>query len=383
MFGAMLDYSYFTGDSTYDDIIARGISDNTGPNSDFLVPAHRLDEGNDDQAFWAFTVLSAAEKNFTHPESGPSWLDISVNIWNNMAARWNTTKCGGGLTWQIYADNFNGLNYKNSASNGGLFLISARLAQLTGNQTYIDWASKIWDWSVAVGFIDKYYNVYDGTDSATNCSEINPLSFTYQNGIYLYGAASLANVTGDATWAAHAKGLVGSASAFFTPPAAHTNGIMWEHACEGVGTCTKDMKSFKGYLSRFMAASAIMQPALAKNISSYLRTSAAAAGKACSGANVDGAPTGDGTTCGQKWYVGGFDGSVGLGQEMCALETVQGLLVVDTILDPDVTTTPPASPTTATPTPTTSKKSSAPTTAVGKTYTMAGLVCALFVCRMT
>ena len=50
-----------------------------------------------------------------------------------------------------------------------------------------------------------------------------------------------------------------------------------------------------------------------------LNATAVAAGKACSGgANA--------TECGQKWYVGGFDGSTGLGQQMTALETVQGIL---------------------------------------------------------
>jgi mannan endo-1,6-alpha-mannosidase len=50
-----------------------------------------------------------------------------------------------------------------------------------------------------------------------------------------------------------------------------------------------------------------------------LETTSLAAAAACSGGE-------NGVTCGQKWYVGGFDGSVGLGQQMCALETIQGLL---------------------------------------------------------
>ncbi|CAK7264465.1 hypothetical protein SEPCBS119000_001000 [Sporothrix epigloea] len=349
LMGAMLDYSYLTNDTSYDAIITAAIANNTGPANDFLVPLQYLDEGNDDQAFWAFTALTAAEHDFPRAVGAPSWLDMSINAWNNMVSRWNTTLCAGGFTWQIYSFNFNGLNYKNSASNGGVFLISARLALLTGNSTYVDWAEKVWNWSDGVGIIDKHYNVFDGTDSATNCTKINPLSFSYQNGIYLYGAAAMAKQTGDDVWAKRAEGLMGAASRFFSPFENATD-IMWEHACEGVGTCTKDMKTFKGFLSRFMYAAVEVLPSLAPNVTDYMRTSATAAGKACSGPN--------GTTCGQKWYVGGFDGSVGLGQEMCALETIQGLLTLNKVLAA-ANPPPPATTTTPTPSPSPTKNAGA------------------------
>lgn len=380
--GAMLDYSHYTNDTSYDDVIATAIMANTGPANNFIVPAHELDEGNDDQAFWAFTALTAAEHNFTQPadltpKGVPSWLDLSINVWNDMVVRWNTTKCEGGFTWQIYADNFNGLNYKNSASNGGFFLISARLALLTGNKTYVDWATKVWDWTDGVGIIDKHYNVFDGTDSATNCTQINPLSFSYQNGIFLYGAAALAKQTGDDVWATRAEGLLGAAALFFSPYKNATD-VMWEHACEGVGSCTKDMKTFKGFLSRFMYSSIQVLPSLASNVTDYMRTSATAAGKACTGANIDDAPTANGTTCGQKWYVNGFDGSVGLGQEMCALETVQGLLALNDVLAA-ANPQPTPSPTAPAPSPTSSKKSSAPgMPVVDLRWTVVSVACALF-----
>ena len=79
------------------------------------------------------------------------------------------------------------------------------------------------------------------------------------------------------------------------------------------------MKSFKGYLSRFMYASTLMVPSIQASVKELLNATATAAANACSGGD-------DSATCGQKWYVGGFDGNVGLGQQMCALETVQGHL---------------------------------------------------------
>lgn len=324
--GAMLDYSHYTNDSTYDDILTTAISAQAvSPSYDLMVPAYYGSEGNDDQAFWTFTVLSAAERNFpqTSDTSVPSYLQIAENAWNTISARWNTSACGGGLLWQIFADNPNGLNYRNSVSNGGLFQISARLYRATGNQTYLDWANKVWDWSTEIGFVDSSYYVYDGADSRTNCSVASRdnITFSYSAGIYMYGAAVLANATTDtesSTWLTRTEGLLKATSSFFSPYDNATN-IMYEHACEPYEVCDTDMKSFKGYLSRFMHASAVMVPTVQSQVSTYLDASAAAVGKACSGGDA-------GTTCGQKWYTGAFDGSVGLGQSMSALETVQGLL---------------------------------------------------------
>lgn len=321
LMGAMLDYSHYTNDTTYDETLTKAISYQVqAPSYDLMVVAHYGDEGNDDQAFWTFTVLSAAERNFpqTPDTTIPSWLQVAENSFNTMAARWNTSACGGGLLWQIFASNPNGLNYRNSVSNGGLFQISARLYRATGNQTYLDWANKVWDWTASVGFVSSDYYVYDGAHSSDNCTDLNELAFSYAQGIYLYGAAVLANATSDtdaATWLTRTQGLLGASASFFV----NDTNIMYEHACEPYGTCSTDMKSFKGYLSRFMASTALMVPTLSPQITTYLDTSAGAAGKACS--------SGDGnTTCGQKWYENNFDGSVGLGQEMSALETVHGLL---------------------------------------------------------
>lgn len=319
--GSMLDYSHYTGDTTYDQTIATALLAQVGPDFDYMSPAHAGQEGNDDQAMWGFSVMAAAERNFPQPRADiPSWLQLSENIWNSLAARWDPTTCAGGLRWQIFASNPNGLDYKNTVSNGGFFQLSARLARATGNETYAQWANKVWDWTVAVGMIDANYNVHDGASASANCTDTNPLTFSYTSGIYLYGAAVMADITGsDARWVERATRLVGATRAFFSPFANATN-IMYEAACEEVDRCTTDMRSFKAYTARFMWASTLYVPSLVPAVEELLHTSAGAASQACTGGA-------DGTTCGQKWYVNGFDGRVGLGEEMCALETIQGLLV--------------------------------------------------------
>lgn len=173
------------------------------------------------------------------------------------------------------------------------------------------------------GFIDENYYVYDGAQSSDNCAvaKRTNVTFTYSVGIYLHGAAVLANTvdtTDAAAWVTRTEGLLAGASDFFNYNN-NSTGVMYEHACEPYGSCDTDMISFKGYLSRFMHSAALMVPSIAGIVDAYMEASAEAASLACTGGS-------DGSTCGQKWYTNSFDGSAGLGQQMSALETVQGLL---------------------------------------------------------
>jgi mannan endo-1,6-alpha-mannosidase len=95
---------------------------------------------------------------------------------------------------------------------------------------------------------------------------------------------------------------------------------MIEVACENNGKCDVDQKSFKAYLARFMAYTAIVAPWTQKQIDPLMKASAAAAAKQCNaGANQ--------TSCGLRWVDNGKnDGSVGVGEQMAALEIVQSLL---------------------------------------------------------
>lgn len=193
MFGTLIDYWYYTGDDTYNDITTQGLLFQTGPKWDFMTPNQTKTEGNDDQAFWAMAALTAAEDNYPDPPSDqPQWLALAQAVFNEQADRWDETSCNGGLKWQIFPFN-NGYNYKNTISNGCFFNIGARLAKYTGNQTYADWAEKTWDWVSAVNLVDKDYKFYDGTDDTINCTKVNGIQWTYNAGIYLQGAATLWN----------------------------------------------------------------------------------------------------------------------------------------------------------------------------------------------
>lgn len=77
------------------------------------MPANQTKSlGNDDQSFWAFTALEAAELNFPQDGSGPSYIAMAQAVFNLQTTRWDAKTCGGGLKWQIYPFN-NGYDYKN------------------------------------------------------------------------------------------------------------------------------------------------------------------------------------------------------------------------------------------------------------------------------
>jgi len=49
MWGSLIDYWYYTGDTTYNDVTMQGMLFQTGPNDDYLPPNQTQGMGNDDQ----------------------------------------------------------------------------------------------------------------------------------------------------------------------------------------------------------------------------------------------------------------------------------------------------------------------------------------------
>lgn len=326
LWGSMITYWAYTNDSTYVEEVGQAILSQAGPANDFIMANQAFDTGNDDQAFWALTAMSAVEYGFPTPStpsaSGNEYLELAVNTFNEFVSRWNTTQCNGGLKWQFTPAN-NGFDYKSTISNGGFFQLAARLARYTGNSTYLEWAEKEWGWITGVGFIDvSTYATIDGAgdDNGQNCTVFSIQQWTYNNAIFLYGTAILYSITNSSVWLSHANGLLAHATTQFFSPYTNSTGVMFESQCEESEACNVDQFSFKAYLSRWMAATAVLVPSLRPSILALLTPSAEAAAVACSGGS-------GGTQCGTKWYVGGYDGVTGVGQEMSALEVILGLLV--------------------------------------------------------
>jgi mannan endo-1,6-alpha-mannosidase len=116
-------------------------------------------------------------------------------------------------------------------------------------------------------------------------------------------------------WRTRVEGLLERSKVFFTEQR-----IMFEAVCERNGKCDVDQRSFKAYLARWMAATTKVAPWTYDAVLPYLRSSATAAAQSCSGGN-------DGVTCGHKWWIDGWDGMFGVGEQMSALEVIQSNLI--------------------------------------------------------
>lgn len=320
---ALIDYGYYTRNNTYDDLIKTSILFQSGKYWNFMTYNQTSVEGNDDQGFWGVTAMTAAEKNFTSPgKNWPTWLYFAQATFNTMASRWDTEFCGGGLRWQIYTWN-SGWNYKNMVSNGCLFHLAARLARFTGNQSFVAWADRVWDWANAIKLIAPSpgstddLRVYDGTSISDNCTKIFPYEWTYDQGLLLSGCAYLYNFTNDQKWLDRANRLWKRGTVFFKDK------IMYEAGCQllnGTNVCTNDMRCFKGIFSRFLGLTMLMAPQTKDWIWDYITTSAEAAAASCSGGY-------DQHTCGLDWTIQKWDNLYGLGEQICALDIFNTLQI--------------------------------------------------------
>ncbi|GCB21928.1 mannan endo-1,6-alpha-mannosidase DCW1 [Aspergillus awamori] len=324
MFTVLVDYWYLTSDDTWNNITTQGITWQAGPSGSFMPANQTRTEGNDDQSFWAFAAMSAAERNFPDPppsSGSPGWLAMAQAVFNTQAARWDKSTCNGGLRWQIFTFN-NGWTYKNTISNGCFFNLAARLAKYTGNSTYADWADTVWDWTGEVGFMTDTYRFWDGADVSSGCGDWNYIEWTYNTGVYLLGAAVMYNLTESPVWKARTEGILNASFVFFQ------DDVMYERACEPVSTCQVDQRSFKGYLARWMAATTQMAPFTYDLVMPKLRASAKAAAETCTGGELQ-------ATCGLKWTDRKWDGMDDVGIQMAALEVMQSTLI--SRVDPPVT----------------------------------------------
>jgi hypothetical protein len=107
---------------------------------------------------------------------------------------------------------------------------------------------------------------------------------------------------------------------FFAPQ--YANGkVMTEYACEPLNNCNKDQRSFKAYLSRWLAVCAQLAPFSQGTIMPWIQESSNAAAKACTS-------TDKGVACGRTWYEYKDDGQRDVGQQMTAMAIVQSNLIL-------------------------------------------------------
>ncbi|OHE90776.1 glycosyl hydrolase family 76 [Colletotrichum orchidophilum] len=334
MFGTLIDYWWLTGDDSYNKITTQAMLHQVGDDNDYMPQNQTLTEGNDDQGFWAMAAMSAAEHKYPNPPEGsPQWLALVQAVFNEYVSRWDTQSCGGGVRWQIFTWNA-GFDYKNSIANGCFFNVAARLARYTGNTTYSDWAEKVWTWETSVGLLTSDNKVLDGIHFEGKCpSSTDSTQWSYNAGIFLYGAAVMYNITGNDTWKTRLDGMLTDVQGVFVQ-----NGIIYEAYCEPTAQCSQDAQSFKGYLARWLAATSQVAAHTVDTITTLLLASGKKAALSCSGSPASGFKGQAGTACGFSWLNGTFDGLVGVGPQMSSLQMIMYNLV-DTAEVPVTATT--------------------------------------------
>jgi mannan endo-1,6-alpha-mannosidase len=318
MFGSLINYWQYTGDTSYNPTVAQALQFQIGPDQNYNPPNQSKNMGIDDQAFWAFSAMDAAEANFPAPPAGqPSWLALAQAVFNFQTGYWDPNTCDGGIRWQVYSFN-SGWNLKNTISNGGNFQLAARLARFTNNQTYGDWATKSWDWisSSPLMTLDSNgaYQIWDNTDTDNNCTTVAHYYWTYNFGTMLIGAATMYNwTTGDnqTMWGSRVQQILNGLTSGFFPQQYGGGKVMVEIECEPTAVCDNDEHSFKAYTARWMALTAQLAPFTASTITPLLQSSTMAAAGQCVGGN-------NGRMCGQQWYSSTWDGSSGVGQQVNA-----------------------------------------------------------------
>lgn len=208
-------------------------------------------------------------------------------------------------------------------SNGGNFQVAARLAYITGNETYAEWADMVWDWMSNSKMFERDSDgllyIWDNVNANTNCSEVVNYIWSYNYGVLLAGAAYMYNFTdGSDVWKGRVDELLSSAIKLYfdTPPS--DGSVMIEYLCEESGMCNQDQKSFKAYLTRWMAVTAMLVPDTWDLIQPKLLTSAQGAARQC----TDGA---SGTWCSARWWSTTPTGRTGAGEQVSCIHLIPNM----------------------------------------------------------
>jgi predicted alpha-1,6-mannanase (GH76 family) len=160
------------------------------------------------------------------------YLDAARTIFAHEQTGWDGT-CGGGVWWSTER------TYKNAVTNELFFTLAALLHQRTpGDQEYLSWALRGWEWLAARALIGPAGLVNDGLNS--DCANNGGPTWTYNQGVVLGGLAALFDITGDRDYLRHGEFVADATLSRLTSP----RGILTE-PCEPSG-CNGDQAQFKG-----------------------------------------------------------------------------------------------------------------------------------------
>ncbi|KAJ5172615.1 hypothetical protein N7492_005208 [Penicillium capsulatum] len=316
LFYALVNYWHFTGDDTYNEVLRQGLEFQSGDDGDYMPSNYSSYLGNDDQGFWGLAAMHAAEMKL--PDTGKfSWTSLAQGVFNTQKDRWDTTKCGGGLRWQLQPYQ-GGYTMKNSVSNGVFFQIAARLYRYTGEELYKTWAEKVWDWTASSPLMNnKTWHVADSTEMSNNCATSGDEQWTYTYGAYMMGAAYMYNYTKDDKWLPRTKGLLNTMiKTFFLK---ENDFVMEETTCEIQQVCDNNNILFKGLTANWFAFTGLLVPETYDLVLPKLQSSARGAAKTCDGHGNN--------SCGVRWWGNKWDGWSGMEEQISVSQLFSANLV--------------------------------------------------------
>lgn len=136
----------------------------------------------DDMEWMGLATLRAFEAT-----GDQSWRTATIDLWNMVEKGWTDNVQEGGIMWASGSP-----NSKNACSNGPAMTHAAKLYKLTGEQKYLDWAKKIYNWMVL-----KVQDPVTGLiwDGPTN--QQLSWTFTYNQGTFMAGCVELYLITNE------------------------------------------------------------------------------------------------------------------------------------------------------------------------------------------
>ena len=223
-----INYMVTNNNSDYSSDIATTFNDNKSGNF--------LNNYYDDEGWWALAWIKAYD--FTN---NSSYLDMAKTIFADMTGGWDNT-CNGGVWWS------KDRTYKNAIPNELFLEIAARLHQRVsgdtvggggpGGYSYIDWATKEWNWFNNSGMINGSHLINDGLTSS--CGNNGQATYTYNQGVVLGGLVALYQSTNNSTYLSTAETLANAS----TTQLVNSSGVLVD-PCEP-SNCGGDGAIFKG-----------------------------------------------------------------------------------------------------------------------------------------
>lgn len=139
----------------------------------------------DDMEWNALTILRLYSAT-----GDEKYLSTAKDLFTNISGGWNEDYAGGGIAWEKHQ-----LYSKNACSNGPAAILAARLYNVTKDESYKNWALKIYDWEKNTLFERSTGAVFDHINGQTNITDETAL--TYNMGTFVGAAVELYKITSD------------------------------------------------------------------------------------------------------------------------------------------------------------------------------------------